>query len=189
MYCFPLSIDELINRILREFLLIDVNLRNAWYVKTQLILYCIWFISSKIQNKQRRAIVGLIEVLIYTIWSITEENILTAYKTVFAFVAGILYSQYESLLSLQLLNFLLRGSNCRHSPLKNISIEGRKYIFVNIYELIRCVFLYGCDIFLYRIDFKRFPTSRICMLFIRIISCLRYCTVFLIKMYFCEKSY
>lgn len=82
--------------LFKQVTLINVDLPYGWYIRTQIILYIIWFIANNSKNKNRKIFISFILVLIYSILFRYMGQILTSYKTVFAFVVGLWYATYEN---------------------------------------------------------------------------------------------
>lgn len=72
--------------LFKQITLINVDLPYGWYIRTQIILYIIWFIANNSKNKNRKIFISFILVLIYSILFRYTGQIFTSYKTVFAFV-------------------------------------------------------------------------------------------------------
>ena len=81
--------------LFKQVTLINVDLPYGWYIRTQIILYIIWFIANNSKNKNWKIFISFILVLIYSILFRYMGQILTSYKTVFAFVVGLWYATYE----------------------------------------------------------------------------------------------
>ena len=94
-FCLPMSMTDFGIRLIREILLIDVNLPHAWYVRTQLILYVIWWAVGRLDKKWVRLLLMAVGVAAYIVLFAKTGQLFTSYKTVFAFLAGILYKQCE----------------------------------------------------------------------------------------------
>lgn len=79
--------------LIKNLLLIKVDLPYGWYIRTQLIIYFIWFIALK--TKKNKIYTSLLLMIIYVIIFRYTNQIFTSYKTVLAFIFGLYYAFNE----------------------------------------------------------------------------------------------
>lgn len=98
-------------KVIKELFLINIDLPYGWYIRTQIIIYIIWFLANKIKNNNTKILFVFALLMIYSIIFRYTGQILTSYKTVFAFVFGLIYCQYENEISkkITIYNFIIFG--------------------------------------------------------------------------------
>ena len=81
--------------LLKNILLINIDLPYSWYVRTQILLYIIWFLSQKFNSNIKKIYVCLLLIIIYIIIFYLTGQIFTSYKTIFCFLFGVIYAYNE----------------------------------------------------------------------------------------------
>lgn len=81
---------------LKQIFLINVDLPYGWYIRTQIIIYVFWGITNRLKNDNHKIALSFILLCIYICAFRYTNQIMTSYKTVFAFIFGLLYVNYES---------------------------------------------------------------------------------------------
>lgn len=175
--------------LLKQITLINVDLPYGWYIRTQIILYIIWFIANNSKNKNWKIFISFILVLIYSILFRYTGQILTSYKTVFAFVVGLWYAMYENkvfkyinlyscvfcgVVSLAIRFIVTDNETIFDSVLYNLS--GILFCFLLVYSI------YKINIKNKKIDFLKNMSLELYL-----VQGISQC--FFMKTYFCDKSF
>lgn len=175
--------------LLKQITLIKVDLPYGWYIRTQIILYIIWFIANTSKNKNWKIFISFILVLIYSILFRYTGQILTSYKTVFAFVVGLWYAMYENkvfkyinlyscvfcgVVSLAIRFIVTDNETIFDSVLYNLS--GILFCFLLVYSI------YKINIKNKKIDFLKNMSLELYL-----VQGISQC--FFMKTYFCDKSF
>lgn len=175
--------------LLKQITLINVDLPYGWYIRTQIILYIIWFIANNSKNKNWKIFISFILVLIYSILFRYTGQILTSYKTVFAFVVGLWYAVYENkvfkyinlyscvfcgVVSLTIRFIVTDNETIFDSVLYNLS--GILFCFLLVYSI------YKINIKNKKIDFLKNMSLELYL-----VQGISQC--FFMKTYFCDKSF
>lgn len=175
--------------LLKQITLINVDLPYGWYIRTQIILYIIWFIANNSKNKNWKILISFILVLIYSILFRYTGQILTSYKTVFAFVVGLWYAMYENkvfkyinlyscvfcgVVSLAIRFIVTDNETIFDSVLYNLS--GILFCFLLVYSI------YKINIKNKKIDFLKNMSLELYL-----VQGISQC--FFMKTYFCDKSF
>lgn len=175
--------------LVKQITLINVDLPYGWYIRTQIILYIIWFIANNSKNKNWKIFISFILVLIYSILFRYTGQILTSYKTVFAFVVGLWYAMYENkvfkyinlyncvfcgVVSLAIRFILTDNETIFDSVLYNLS--GIFFSFLLVYSI------YKINIKNKKIDFLKNMSLELYL-----VQGISQC--FFMKTYFCDKSF
>lgn len=175
--------------LLEQITLIKVDLPYGWYIRTQIILYIIWFIANNSKNKNWKIFISFILVLIYSILFRYTGQILTSYKTVFAFVVGLWYAMYENkvfkyinlyscvfcgVVSLAIRFIVTDNETIFDSVLYNLS--GILFCFLLVYSI------YKINIKNKKIDFLKNMSLELYL-----VQGISQC--FFMKTYFCDKSF
>lgn len=175
--------------LLKQITLIKVDLPYGWYIRTQIILYIIWFIANNSKNKNWKILISFILVLIYSILFRYTGQILTSYKTVFAFVVGLWYAMYENkvfkyinlyscvfcgVVSLAIRFIVTDNETIFDSVLYNLS--GILFCFLLVYSI------YKINIKNKKIDFLKNMSLELYL-----VQGISQC--FFMKTYFCDKSF
>lgn len=175
--------------LLKQITLIKVDLPYGWYIRTQIILYIIWFIANNSKNKNWKIFISFVLVLIYSILFRYTGQILTSYKTVFAFVVGLWYAMYENkvfkyinlyscvfcgVVSLAIRFIVTDNETIFDSVLYNLS--GILFCFLLVYSI------YKINIKNKKIDFLKNMSLELYL-----VQGISQC--FFMKTYFCDKSF
>lgn len=175
--------------LLKQITLIKVDLPYGWYIRTQIILYIIWFIANNSKNKNWKIFISFILVLIYSILFRYTGQIFTSYKTVFAFVVGLWYAMYENkvfkyinlyscvfcgVVSLAIRFIVTDNETIFDSVLYNLS--GILFCFLLVYSI------YKINIKNKKIDFLKNMSLELYL-----VQGISQC--FFMKTYFCDKSF
>lgn len=175
--------------LFKQVILINVDLPYGWYIRTQIILYIIWFIANNSKNKNWKIFISFILVLIYSILFRYMGQILTSYKTVFAFVVGLWYATYENkvfkyinlyscvfcgVVSLAIRFIVTDNETIFDSVLYNLS--GILFCFLLVYSI------YKINIKNKKIDFLKNMSLELYL-----VQGISQC--FFMKTYFCNKSF
>ena len=139
---FVVSISHVhLTDIVRMVTFRSILLPYGWYVYTQLICYLIWMVASKSDKQIETVCLTCVGLLCYTLHQQNTSQILTSYKTVFAFVYGGVFCIIESrekervskvfrnlylpivsaVLACYIFNFLIQDESMRSAALFNVS--------------------------------------------------------------------
>ena len=89
--------------MLRQFLLLDISLPYAWYVRAQLVCYIAWECCNDVTNKLHRYMIIFAILSIYSLVVIFRGDSLTLCKTIICFLIGIIvYDNLNNVFSIEL---------------------------------------------------------------------------------------
>lgn len=175
--------------LLKQITLIKVDLPYGWYIRTQIILYIIWFIANNSKNKNWKIFISFILVLIYSILFRYTGQIFTSYKTVFAFVVGLWYAMYENKV-FKYINLY----NCVFCGVVSLAIRfivtDNETIFDSVlYNLSGILFCFLLVYSIYKINIKNKKIDFLKNMSLELYLVQGISQCFFMKTYFCDKSF
>lgn len=173
--------------LIKELFLINVDLPYAWYVRTQLILYIIWFFVCKIEKKTYRLMATFAGLIIYAISASCLGWIFTSYKTIIAFGFGVVYCQFEDQLKrFMKLHWVIIAFIS--SGLLRLLVRGETFVDFILYSLSAC-FICVCSVYvIYNFKLEKLVTSKISNLSYELYLVQGIAQCIFMNMYFCNHS-
>ena len=175
--------------LLKQITLINVDLPYGWYIRTQIILYIIWFIANNSKNKNWKILISFILVLIYSILFRYTGQILTSYKTVFAFVVGLWYAMYENKLFKYINLYSCVFCGVVSLAIRFIVTDNETIFDSVLYNLSGILFCFLLVYSIYKINIKNKKIDFLKNMSLELYLVQGISQCFFMKTYFCDKSF
>lgn len=175
--------------LLKQITLIKVDLPYGWYIRTQIILYIIWFIANNSKNKNWKILISFILVLIYSILFRYTGQILTSYKTVFAFVVGLWYAMYENKVFKYINLYSCVFCGVVSLAIRFIVTDNETIFDSVLYNLSGILFCFLLVYSIYRINIKNKKIDFLKNMSLELYLVQGISQCFFMKTYFCDKSF
>lgn len=174
---------------IKNALLLDISLPYGWYVRTQIILYIIWFISLFFKDKEQIFITFLM-IITYTIIFKYSGQIFTSFKTVYAFLFGILISKYEKNINNKYINLFTFFICCFISfGIRFVISKNETILDLLLYNFSGILFSFCLYYLVLKIDFKNIILDFFKNFSYEIYLVQGIVQCFIMKTDFCPKSY
>lgn len=175
--------------LLKQITLIKVDLPYGWYIRTQIILYIIWFIANNSKNKNWKILISFILVLIYSILFRYTGQILTSYKTVFAFVVGLWYAMYENKVFKYINLYSCVFCGVVSLAIRFIVTDNETIFDSVLYNLSGILFCFLLVYSIYKINIKNKKINFLKNMSLELYLVQGISQCFFMKTYFCDKSF
>lgn len=177
--------------IIKNVLLINLDLPYSWYIRTIIILYIFWYFGLFGKSDNKKIIIVSILVLIYIIISYCTGQIFTSYKTVAAFIFGLIYALYENKIRELEKNRLLLGLIPLFLIQSYFLVKQESIISFILFNMNGIIFSYFLTIIINKSNLKNKSKTvnflREYYYEIYLVQGISQC--FITKTYFCDKSY
>ena len=175
--------------LFKQVTLINVDLPYGWYIRTQIILYIIWFIANNSKNKNWKIFISFILVLIYSILFRYMGQILTSYKTVFAFVVGLWYATYENKVFKYINLYSCVFCGVVSLAIRFIVTDNETIFDSVLYNLSGIFFCFSLVYSIYKINIKNKKIDFLKNMSLELYLVQGISQCFFMKTYFCDKSF
>lgn len=188
IYLFLFS-DVNLSILLKNILLINIDLPYSWYVRTQILLYIIWFLSQKFNSDIKKIYVCLFLIILYVVIFYLTGQIFTSYKTIFCFLFGVIYAynekKWENFDYLNLIGAIIFLSLMIVVIFNRNSHDFFDFLLYNMSGIVFCEIVYYF-ILNYNFEFKILNKIKNIYYEIYLVQGVSQC-IFM-KTYFCDKS-
>lgn len=175
--------------LFKQVTLINVDLPYGWYIRTQIILYIIWFIANNSKNKNWKIFISFILVLIYSILFRYMGQILTSYKTVFAFVVGLWCATYENKVFKYINLYSCVFCGVVSLAIRFIVTDNETIFDSVLYNLSGIFFCFSLVYSIYKINIKNKKIDFLKNMSLELYLVQGISQCFFMKTYFCDKSF
>ena len=175
--------------LFKQVTLINVDLPYGWYIRTQIILYIIWFIANNSKNKNWKIFISFILVLIYSILFRYMGQILTSYKTVFAFVVGLWYATHENKVFKYINLYSCVFCGVVSLAIRFIVTDNETIFDSVLYNLSGIFFCFSLVYSIYKINIKNKKIDFLKNMSLELYLVQGISQCFFMKTYFCDKSF